>query len=75
MKRKATQIAVPIVGSAGLDVKSLSIEHARTMGDLNEKLENGWRIFSTHAINNNATTYMVYVLTRLEVEECKEELK
>lgn len=74
MNRKATQIAVPIVGSAGLDVNSLTSEYERAMKDLNEKLGSGWRIFSTHAVNNNLTTYVVYVLTKLETEKCKEEL-
>lgn len=73
MIRKATQIAVPIIGSAELDVKSLTSEHERAMEDLNEKLGSGWRIFATHTANNNLTTYVVYVLTKIETEKCKEE--
>ena len=72
MIRKATQIAVPIIGSAELDVKSLSSEHERSMKDLNEKLGSGWEIFLTHTVNNNLTTYLVYVLTKIEPEECAE---
>lgn len=68
MKRKATQIAVPIVGSAELDVKSLTSEYERAMKDLNEKLGDGWKIFSTHTANHNLTTYLVYVLTKIEVD-------
>lgn len=68
MIRKATQTAVPIVGAEGLNVNSLISEHERAMKDLNEKLENGWKIFSTHAVNNNLTTYIVYVLTKIELE-------
>lgn len=71
MIRKATQIAVPIVGAAVLDVKCLTSEHERSMKNLNEKLGNGWRIFSTHTVNNNLTTYLVYVLTKIEVERPK----
>ena len=69
MKRKATQIAVPIIGSAELDVKSLTSEHERAMKDLNEKLGDGWKIFSTHTVNNNLTTYLVYVLTKIEIDD------
>jgi hypothetical protein len=68
MIRKATQITVPIIGSANLDVTSLAKEHERSMADLNEKLGDGWKIFSTHTANNNLTTYLVYVLTKIEVE-------
>lgn len=68
MIRKATQIAVPIVGAAGIDVNSLAKEHECSMADLNEKLGDGWKIFSTHTANNNLTTYLVYVLTKIEVE-------
>ena len=74
MSRKATQIAVPIVGAEGLDVKKLTSEYETSMKDLNEKLGNGWRIFATHTVNNNLTTYLVYVLTRIETEKRKEEL-
>ena len=73
MIRKATQITVPIIGSAKLDVKSLASEHERAMKDLNEHLENGWKIFSTHTADNNLTTYLVYVLTKIEIEKCKED--
>lgn len=73
MKRKATQIAVPIVGAEGLDVKSLTSEYERAMNDLNEKLGDGWRIFSTHTVNNNLTTYLVYVLTKIEIEKTQGE--
>lgn len=66
MIRKATQIAVPIIGSAGIDIKSLTIEYESAMKNLNEKLANGWKIFSTHAVNNNLTSYIVYVLTKIE---------
>lgn len=72
MIRKATQIAVPIVGAEGLDVKKLTSEYESAMKNLNEKLENGWRIFSTHTVNNNLTTYLVYVLTKIEPEKRKE---
>lgn len=68
MIRKATQIAVPIIGSAGLDIKNLTSEHEALMKRLNEELENGWNIFSTHTVNNNLTTYLVYVLTKNEEE-------
>lgn len=68
MKRKATQIAVPIIGTEGLDVKSLTSEYERAMKDLNEKLGDGWKIFSTHTVNNNLTTYLVYVLTKIEFD-------
>ena len=66
MIRKATQIAVPIIGSAGIDIKSLTAEYESAMRDLNEKLADGWKIFSTHAINNDITSYIVYVLTKIE---------
>ena len=66
MIRKATQIAVPIIGSAGIDIKILVTEHENSMKDLNGKLADGWKIFSTHAINNNITSYIVYVLTKIE---------
>lgn len=69
MIRKATQIAVPIVGTAGLDINSLAIEHENSMKDLNEKLGDGWKIFSTHTANNNLTTYLVYVLTKIEIKD------
>ena len=69
MIRKANQIAVPIIGSAELDVNSLVSVHESTMKDLNEHLKNGWKIFSTHIVNNNLTTYLVYVLTKIELEE------
>ncbi len=68
MIRKATQIVVPVVGSARLDVKSVAIEHESSMEDLNEKLGNGWKIFSTHIANNSDTTYLVYVLTKIEIK-------
>ena len=74
MIRKATQIAVPIVGAEGLDVKKLTSEYEESMKNVNEKLENGWRIFATHTVTNNLTTYLVYVLTKIETEKCKEEL-
>lgn len=73
MKRQATQIAVPIIGSAELDVKSLSREHEQAMKNLNEMLGNNWRIFSTHTVNNNLTTYLVYVLTKSEIEKTQGE--
>lgn len=73
MKRKATQIAVPIVGSAGLDVKSLTSEYECAMKDLNEKLGNDWKIFSTHTVNNDQTTYLVYVLIKVEFEKMRGE--
>ena len=73
MIRKATQIAVPIIGSAELDLKSLTSEHERSMNDLNEHLGNGWKIFSTHTVNNEHTTYLVYVLTKIEFEKGGEE--
>lgn len=59
MIRKATQIAVPIVASAGIDIKSLTVEYEDSMKNLNEKLAKGWKIFSTHAINNNLTSYII----------------
>ena len=67
MIRKATQITVPVIGSAELDVKSLASEYERAMKDVNELLGKGWRIFSTHTVNNNLTTYLVYVLTKIEL--------
>ena len=75
MIRKVTQVAVPIIGGAGLDVKSLTDEHERAMNDVNGKLEYGWKIFATHTVTNNLTTYVVYVLTKIETERCKEALK
>lgn len=72
MIRKATQIAVPIVGAAELDVKKLTSGYESSMKTLNEHLGNGWKIFSTHTVNNNLTTYLVYVLTKIEVEKPKE---
>ena len=42
--RKATHIAVPIVGSLELSAKQLAterVEYERLMMNLNEKLENG----------------------------------
>lgn len=72
MIRKAAQIAVPIVGSAGIDVNKLIDEHEHLMKDLNEKLENGWMIFSTHTVTHNHTTYVVYVLTKSETEKHEE---
>lgn len=68
MIRKATQIAVPIIGSAEYDSK-----YKCAMKDLNEKLGNGWKIFSTHTANNNLTTYIVYVLIKIEPEGRKKE--
>lgn len=75
MIRKATQITVPIIGSAELDVNSLAREHEKAMENLNEKLGDGWKIFSTHTVTNNLTAYLVYVLTKIEVdtENYKEE--
>ena len=67
MIRKATQITVPIIGTAKLDVNSLVSEHERAMKDVNEHLANGWKIFSTHTVNNEATVYLVYVLTKIEL--------
>ena len=72
MSRKATQIVVPIIDTTGLDVKSLTSAHEKAMNDLNEKLGDGWRIFSTHTVGNNNTAYLVYVLTKLETEKRKE---
>ena len=72
MIRKATQIAVPIVGSDGIDVNKLIIEYEGTMMNLNKKLKNGWKIFSTHTVTNNHITYVVYVLTKIEVEKHEE---
>ena len=69
--RKATHIAVPIVGSSELSAEQLvkvKSEYECLTKDLNEKLENGWKIFSTHTANNNSITYLVYVLTKSENE-------
>lgn len=74
MNRKATQIVVPIIDTTEPDVQSLTSEHERLMKDLNEKLGSGWRIFATHTVTNNFVTYLVYVLTKLETEKCREEL-
>ena len=63
MVRKTTQIVVPMVGS-----KEQSI-YERSMKDLNEKLRNNWKIFSTYTFANNHITYLVYVLTKSEVEK------
>ena len=68
MIRKATQIAVPIIGSAEVDIKSLTGEHEHTMNELNELLGKGWRIFSTHTVTYNSTVYLVYVLTLIKTE-------
>ena len=73
ISRQATQITVPIVGTAEIDIKSLTSEHGRLMNDLNTRLRNGWKIFSTHTISLNHTIYLVYVLTKIEFE--KEELE
>ena len=75
MIRKATQIAVPILGSSELSVEQLvkeKSEYERLTKDLNEKLENGWMIFSTHIANINRITYLVYVLTKSETEKHEE---
>lgn len=75
MIRKATHIAVPILGSSELSVEQLAtekIEYKRLTKDLNKKLENGWMIFSTHTANNNGITYLVYVLTKSETEKHEE---
>ena len=75
MIRKATHIAVPILGSSELSVEQLAtekIEYERLTKDLNEKLENGCMIFSTHTANNNHITYLVYVLTMSETEKYEE---
>ena len=75
MIRKATHIAVPILGSSELSVEQLAtekIEYERLMKDLNEKLENGWKIFSTHTAISNHITYLVYVLTKSETEKYEE---
>ena len=75
MIRKATHIAVPILGSSELSVEQLAtekIEYKRLTKDLNKKLENGWMIFSTHTANNNGITYLVYVLTKSETEKYEE---
>ena len=66
MIRKATQIVIPILGS-----KEKS-EYERLTKDLNEKLENGWMIFSTHTANINCIIYLVYVLTKSETEKYEE---
>ena len=76
MIRKATHISVPIFGSSELSVEQLAtekIEYEHLTKDLNEKLENGWKIFSTHTANNNGITYLVYVLTKSENENEKYE--
>lgn len=73
MKRKATQIVVPIVGAEGLDVEKLTSEYECSMKNLNELLGNGWKIFSTHTVTNNLTTYLVYVLTQIELEKTQGE--
>ena len=73
--RKATHIAVPIVGSSELSVEQLAtekIEYEHLMKDLNKKLKNGWMIFSTHIANINRITYLVYVLTKSEIEKHEE---
>ena len=75
MIRKATHIAVPILGSSELSVEQLATEKSEyelLTKDLNEKLENGWMIFSTHTANNNGITYLVYVLTKSETEKHEE---
>ena len=73
MIRKATQIAVPIVGAPELETKSLISEYEKAMEGVNELLGKGWRIFSTHTVNNTLTTYLVYVLTKIEFEKGGEE--
>ena len=75
MIRKATQIVIPILGSSELSVEQLvkeKSEYERLTKDLNEKLENGWMIFSTHTANINSITYLVYVLTKSETEKHEE---
>ena len=75
MIRKATQIVIPILGSSELSVEQLvkeKSEYERLTKDLNEKLENGWMIFSTHTANVNHITYLVYVLTKSETEKYEE---
>ena len=75
MIRKATQIVIPILGSSELSVEQLvkeKSEYERLTKDLNEKLENGWMIFSTHIANINRITYLVYVLTKSETEKHEE---
>ena len=75
MIRKATHIAVPILGSSELSVEQLvkeKSEYERLTKDLNEKLESGWMIFSTHTANINHITYLVYVLTKSETEKYEE---
>ena len=74
MIRKATQILVPVAGAIGVDIKSLTIEYEIAMKDLNEKLGNGWKLFSTHAVNNNLTSYIAYVLIKLEPEKRRNRL-
>ena len=73
MIRKATQIAVPIIGSEESVVEKLTSEHEKEMKRVNELLGNGWRIFSTHTVNNNLVTFLVYVLTKIEFEKGGEE--
>ena len=75
MIRKATQIVIPILGSSELSVEQLATEkseYERLTKDLNEKLESGWMIFSTHTANINHITYLVYVLTKSETEKYEE---
>lgn len=75
MIRKAIQIVIPILGSSELSVEQLvkeKSEYERLTKDLNEKLENGWMIFSTHIANINRITYLVYVLTKSETEKHEE---
>lgn len=75
MIRKATQIVIPILSSSELSFEQLAtekIEYERLTKDLNEKLENGWKIFSTHTANNNGIIYLVYVLTKSETEKHEE---
>ncbi len=69
MIRRAAQITVPIVCSAELDTSNLTSEYEDTMNDLNKHLGDGWRIFSTHTVNNKYTTYLVYVLVKIEFEK------
>ena len=75
MIRKATQLVIPILGSSELSVEQLvkeKSEYERLTKDLNEKLESGWMIFSTHTANINHITYLVYVLTKSETEKYEE---
>ena len=75
MIRKATQIVIPILGSSELSFEQLvkeKSEYERLTKDLNEKLESGWMIFSTHTANINHITYLVYVLTKSETEKHEE---